>query len=184
MPTLGNSSIATTRNTIRIASPRSVDQLLHLARDTAERSSRLVIFCACESPWADYCHRHEVSKLLRSAARRRGVSLDVQEWPGGRPSARPDALRVTSETLHAVARGAKTVPLDGQRVPRRWAGTPWGTIVVLRAWPDEYPVSIGPPVYRSGHWALPRFDDGTASADDVPSLKRNAISLRRRYRLD
>jgi hypothetical protein len=154
--------------------------------DAADRSARVIFFCACESPWGRHCHRHEVSKLLRSSARRRDVALRVQEWPGGRPSPRrTEALRVSPETLRAVARGAKAVPLKGQRVPRRWVGTPWGTIVVLRAWFDEYPVSVGPPIYRSGQWALPRLDDGDIEpTDDVQTLRRQAASLRKRFHLD
>ncbi len=112
MPTLGNSSIATGKG-MQIACPVAASQLLELARDAAERSARVIFFCACESPWRSDCHRHEVARLVQRSARRRGLPVQVQEWPGGRPTSRRSALHVSPETLRALARGAKSVPLSG-----------------------------------------------------------------------
>src|SRR5687768_5853352 len=60
MPTLGNSSIGTGKD-IRIACPAAANQLLDLARDANERSTRVIFFCACE--WRSDCHRDEVAGL-------------------------------------------------------------------------------------------------------------------------
>jgi hypothetical protein len=131
------------------------------------------------------CHRHEVARLLRRAARRRGLSVHVQEWPGGRPSSRPLVLRVRPETLSAVAHGAKAVPLHRKRVPAELAAIPWGTPLLLKAGLSDFRVAVGPTAYRWGQWVLPRFeDDQVEPAEDVGTLLRHAVKLRRKYRLD
>jgi hypothetical protein len=176
MPTLGNSSIGT-RRPMRIACPMAADQLLDVALDAADRSTRIIFFCACESPWrASYCHRHRVAQLLRQSARRCDLPVDVREWPGGQPSARSLTLRIPPDTLHAVTRGAKAVPLSQKRVPAHLAGIPWGTLVVLKAGRDESPVAVGPAAYRWGRWVLPRFADGDEEpAQDLLNLRRQTM---------
>jgi len=160
-------------------------QLLDVALEAQHRSARVLFFCACESPWqAQYCHRHMVAKLAKHWAQRRRIPLDVQEWPGGRPTARPLGLRVSLGTFRDVASGAQTVPLTRKRVPVNWCGIPWGTIVMLKAGLDELPVSVGPAAYRLGRWALPRFQDHDEEpAHDVAGLRRQSAKLRRRYGL-
>src|SRR2546427_3105459 len=116
MPTLGNSSIGT-RKAMRIACPEAASQLLDVALEAADRSARVIFFCACESPWRSDCHRHKVAKLVLRAARRRHLWIDVQEWPGGKPSRGVGRLRVPQQTLRAVANGAKSVSLNSRRVP-------------------------------------------------------------------
>jgi hypothetical protein len=184
MPTLGNSNIGT-RKAAQIACPAAADHLLDTALDAAERGSRVIFFCACESPWESNCHRHMVAGLLRRAARRRRVVVRVQEWPGGQPSARTRALRVSPATLLAVARGARSIPLAVSRAPLQWVGVPWGTLVVLRAGKEELPVAVGPAASRAGCWVLPVFrDDDGQPGRDVRALRLQVAELRRRYHLD
>ena len=184
MPTLGNSSIGT-RKTLRIACPAAANQLLDVVLDAADRSARVIFFCACESPSAVDCHRHSVAKLLIRVAHRRRFAIKVQEWPGGRPAARALTLRVSPEALRAVARGAKAVRLNRAGVPAQFAGIPWGTLVMLKAGREELPIAVGPAAYRSGCWVLPRFEDKVAeAAQDIPVLRRRATHLRRQYDLN
>ena len=184
MPSLGNSNIGI-RKGIRIACPPAADQLLDFARDAAERSTRVIFFCACESPWGWDCHRHEVARLVGRAAQRRGLAVHVQEWPGGEPSSRPLALHVSAETLRALAGGAKSVPLPYRRVPPAFASLPWGALVRVTAGGQQLPVSVGPAAFRSGRWVLPRFEDAKAEpTEDLQTLRRRAIKLRRRYLLN
>ncbi len=185
MRTLGNSSIGTVRRKIRISCPMAADQLLDLALDAAERRMRVIYFCACESPWRlPDCHRLTVAGLLSRAASRRGVKLEVPEWPGGKPALGRRTLAVSPETLRAVQNGADAVPLNMKRVPADWASLPWGTVVELKAGSEVLPVPVGPASYRRNRWALPLFDDGPLGRSvEVPILRRQVQTLRRRYRL-
>jgi hypothetical protein len=184
MPTLGNANVSTGRPA-KIACPQAADHLLDLALDCQERNARVIFFCACESPKASWCHRHQVTQLLKGSARRRDLSVEIHEWPGGKPASRARDLRVSPEVLRSVRLGAKAVPLNRVRVPAEFAGIPWGTIAMLKAGHDEYPVAVGPAAYRQGTWVLPRFEDEDAdSADNVPAVRRQAARLRRALRLD
>lgn len=184
MPTLGNSSIGTGK-AARIASPAAAHQLLELAMDNRDKGVRVLFFCACPSPWACDCHRHLITKLLRRAARQRRLSLDVCEWPGGRPTTSVHTLRVSQETLRAIVRGAKAVPLNQRRVPHDFVGAPWGTLLTLKSGRDQFPVAVGPAAYRSGSWVLPRFQqEDTEPARDIHALRRQTSRLRLRLELD
>ena len=81
MRTLGNLSIKTGENRIQIASPHAVDQLLDLALDARRDGRRVIFFCACETPRR--CHRRVVGRLVLRAARKRGIPVNVAEWPSG-----------------------------------------------------------------------------------------------------
>jgi hypothetical protein len=110
--------------------------------------------------------------------------VQVEEWPGGQPSARPRMLRVSADALRAVAHGAKAVLLPGSRAPRDWVAVPWGTLVMLRAGKDELSITAGPAAYRAGRWVLPVFQDDGQPRRDVGALSLQAARLRGRYHLD
>jgi hypothetical protein len=184
MQTLGNTNVVTgRRGEPRIACPKAAGHLLDLALDAADRSARVIFFCACESPLATSCHRHSVTKLLRREARRRGVPFTVSEWPGGAPAARPVSLRVSPESLHGVRRGAKAVPLKEKRIPADFAGIPWGTLVTLQAGRESLLTCVGPAAYRSGRWVLPIFLNAEPAADPR-GLRRMSARLRRELGLE
>jgi hypothetical protein len=185
MQSLGNSSIGTRRQA-RIACPAAANQLLDLVLDARDRSARVIFFCACESPWQTlFCHRHLVAQLLRRTARLRDVSVRVQEWPGDEPATRPRTLLVSAETLRMVANGTAVVPLERKRVPRNFAGIPWGTLLLLKAGRDVLPVAVGPAAYRRRQWVLPRFQErGVGAATELAALRHQSARLRRRCGLD
>jgi hypothetical protein len=185
MPTLGNANVSTGKKA-RIECPSAVHHLLDLALDSSDDGSRVIFFCACESPYyAPWCHRQIVARLLRDAARRRRLAVQVAEWPGGVPKARVRDLRITPDTLRKVAGGLRAVPLNRGRVPPDLAGIPWGTLVMLRAGAAKLPVAVGPVTYRAGSWVLPRFHiDGTKPPQDTRALRRQAAAFRRELGLD
>jgi len=183
MPTLGNSAIGTGKGGVNIASPKAARQLLDVALEASDRSARVIFFCACESPFASWCHRLHVTKLLRREARLRQIPLDVSEWPGGQPSARPLSLRVSPETFRGLLKGRATVPLSHKRAPSDFAGIPWGSLVRVKAGTDEVVVPVGPAAYRSGSWGLPTFWDEDPSTD-IQGLRRQSAGLRRLCGLD
>jgi len=77
------------------------------------------------------------------------------------------------------------VPLERKRVPADFAGIPWGTLVLLKAGRDEFPVAVGPAAYRRGHWVLPRFQEqGAYVTSDPVAVRHQAMRLRRRYGLE
>ena len=175
MPSLGNANITMGKRGVKIACPMASDQLLDLALDNVQGGRRIIFFCACESPWRTDCHRHTVSRLLRSSARRRRSLVEISEWPGGRPG-RVEVVRVSPLTLQAVARGAKAVPLPRPGLAIKFAGIPWGTV--------ELPVAVGPAAYRSSGWVLPRFTENSKAVLEISTARRDAARLRRALGLD
>jgi hypothetical protein len=125
MSGLGNRAIST--GGMEIANPAAAGELLDLAAESARQGRRVLFFCACEFPrWQGRlnCHRDEVAGLVLKAARRRAVSVNVAEWPGGEPTAAD--LDVRPGVMRAVLRGRATVPL-GSQLPPQFAGLPWGS---------------------------------------------------------
>jgi hypothetical protein len=95
-------------------------------------------------------------------------------------------LKVDPAVVRHVARGAAAeVPLPASRVPLKWIGVPWGTVVVLRCGETELFVPVGPARYRAGHWALPvlRGDKCRPGPHRAP-VRRCAAHLRREYKLN
>ena len=127
MKSLGNKFIETrTGPDIQIADPTAADELLDLAIESARHKQRLLFFCSCQWPRCDgkiACHRATVAALVLKAATKRGIHVEVVEWPGGDPK-RID-LEVTPKDFAAVRKGRMTVPL-GERVDlAEVAGLPW-----------------------------------------------------------
>lgn len=187
MKSLGNSSIGKRRK-MKIAFEPAVAQLLDLVLDAHARSSHVIFFCACESPAAtNTCHRHLVTKLLLREAKTRQIDLQVQEWPGGQPRARPLKLRISPDDFVSVARGAKSIPLNTSRIRPELAGLAWGTPMQLRAGSKRLVAAVGPAAYRRGRWVVPLFTDaeaGVSPSGRLPEIMRAASRLRRRYGLD
>src|SRR5271167_2290863 len=113
MKSLGNKFIETrTGPNIQIADPTAADELLDFAVESAWHKQRLLFFCSCPWPRCDgdiSCHRATVAALVLKAATKRGIHVEVVEWPGGEPK-RID-LEVTPKDFTAVRKGRQTVPL-------------------------------------------------------------------------
>lgn len=89
MKSLGNSYIETrTGPFVQIADPSAADELLDLAIETDQQEQRLLFFCSCQWPRCNgdiACHRTTVAGLALKAAQKRGVPIEIVEWPGGQP---------------------------------------------------------------------------------------------------
>lgn len=121
---------------IRIARPEAANELLDLALEAGTQGRRLIFFCACLSPWnAHVCHRRTVGKLIVAGARKRGVAVEVAEWPGGFPGSRPVSIyEAGSDDIEFLAKverdGQVALPL-GARMTKdtvAGAGLPAGTL--------------------------------------------------------
>ena len=112
MKDLGNCQIVTkTGPGIQIANPKAANDLLDLAIEAEENNQRVIFFCSC--PWPRVngrvaCHRTTVGTLLLAAARRRGVHIEIVEWPGGKP--RRMRIAVAPKLFRSLVRGATGIP--------------------------------------------------------------------------
>lgn len=140
MRDLGNACIGQgRRGEIEIAKPAAAEQLLDHALRTAKR--RVVFFCACKYPAV--CHRYEVGKLVKAAARKRGIEVNVVEWPGGTPET--ITIEVSAAVLRVAARnGRATLDVPSTMSVGSAASVPWGSIGALRAGKESINVVLGP----------------------------------------
>lgn len=139
MPDLGNVCVQERRDCIEIRRPAAAEELLDHALRSPRR--RVIFFCSCKLPGG--CHRRTVAALVKRSAERRGIDVNVVEWPGGAP--REIGLTVPAVVLRAVARGAATT-ID---VPAALgigvaASLPWGSRAVLTAVGETLGVLVGP----------------------------------------
>lgn len=186
MKALGNRFIQTRKGErIQIAEPRAANDLLDLALELRRSKQRLLFFCSCEWPKWDgeiECHRCTVARLVLDAAKRRKISAEVVEWPGGTPE--HIHLDLSKSDFNAALRGRLTVPL-GKRVDlARYAGLPWGSIATLRCRGERVHRLVGPAMRQSDAWALPvlrYFDDPSTSFDQY---EREAAMIRRKRGLE
>lgn len=173
MKTLGNAAIGSEGDEIRIHTPAASEQLLDLAIDAARAAKRVIFFCSCASPNdAGYCHRSEVAKLLLQSARKRSVSIEVEEWPGGAPKGVVEhRVEITEGELRRVRKGAKSVAITPAQATSALAAMAWGSMVELATHGDRQVISAGPPSCRAGNWHLPIFLFPVEEEDSAESLK-------------
>jgi hypothetical protein len=156
MKSLGNKFIEThTGPRIQIAKPSDAVKLLDLALEAGHEKRRLLFFCSCLWPKheGNDCHRTTVAGLVLKAATKRGVPIEVVEWPGGEPK-RID-LDVTPPVFAAARKGRMTVPLGRQHKLAEVAGLPWCSIATLRSDSEEMHRVVGPAIWKKDQWALP-----------------------------
>jgi hypothetical protein len=175
MPALGNRHILTRQGPfIQIADPAAAEDLLDLALAAARR--RLLFFCSCPWPRQDgqiACHRAAIAGLVLEAARRRGIALEVIEWPGGGPVEYP--LNATPQQAQA-ARSRVTLPLGAQVNLAEVGALPWGSCLRLSASTRL----TGPARWQPRGWALPLLQDEPVDALD---WRTTATGFRQRFGL-
>lgn len=183
MKSLGNKFIETrTGPPIQIAEPKAADDLLDLAVESARHKQRLLFFCSCQWPRCDgkiACHRTTVAGLVLKAAKKRGIQVEVVEWPGGDPK-RID-LDVTDKDFAAIRKGRMTVPL-GKRVDlAEVAGLPWGSIATLHSGGEKLYRGVGPAISQTSGWVLPVqymfFDPATGMNEYKVEAKKQRQKL-------
>jgi hypothetical protein len=185
MKSLGNKFIQTrTGPNIQIADPAAADELLDLAVDLARRKQRLLFFCSCQWPRCDgeiACHRTTVAELVLKAAKKRGVPVEIVEWPGG--EARQIGLDVTPQVFAAVRKGRMTVPLVNEPDLADVAGLPWCSIATLKADGEKLHRVVGPAISQTTGWALPVLYCIFDPATGVEEYRKEAKTLRKGWGL-
>lgn len=180
MKSLGNRHIETrTGPRIQIAEPNAVNQLIDLAMAVAEDQQRVIFFCGCEWPRIKgrvSCHRTTVASLTLRAAQRRGLPMEIVEWPGGEPAALD--LQVDERSYKELLRGKLHIPA-GNRSLGVSAGVAWGSVAAIHA--DGQPVHavIGPARYRQGGWRHPVF----SWSDNLAEIQQEAVNIRKAFGL-
>jgi hypothetical protein len=189
MPKLGNRRIKTKKGKpIQIADPTAAKDLLDLVVDKVKNRRRVIMFCACEEPILKMddgfpsCHRVEVASLLLKAARRRGLKLELSEWPGESPV----SIRVKADDLQqrALATGARYIPIGSvdSGLPSM-AVLGWGSNVRFDTPQERWTVVTGPASIAKDRWRLEVVHDGTFTGKgaETSARKRGESLLRGGY---
>ncbi len=131
---LGNGQIATGRGPMRLTEPAAVGELLGLVLRAQLDRRRVVFFCGCESPYEFHsCHRRLVTRALARLAKRHGLPLAVEEWPGGTPRGAPELVRVDDAELEALVGGKNWIDLRRKQPNAKLLGLPVGSVVRVKA---------------------------------------------------
>ena len=186
MKSLGNRFIETrTGPNIQIADPTAADELLDLAIESAGHKQRLLFFCSCELPrWNGkiVCHRSTVAALVLKAAKKRGVQVEIVEWPGSNP--KQIELEITTKEFAGVRKGRMTVRLDKNVALAEIAGLPWCSIATLHSGGEKIHRVVGPAISQAGRWVLPVLYQFFDLATGVNKYKAEAKKLRKEWGLE
>ncbi len=152
MKGLGNQAIVdNTLGDLLIKDPREAKTLLDFAIESMKHYRRVIFYCACESPL--YCHRHVVGTLLMKEAKKRGIILEIVEWPGGKVQHIKE--NTTDDIIMKIGRGQRNYPLPDNANLRKYGTLAWGSIVELSSNSLELAFISGPIKYVNHGWALP-----------------------------
>lgn len=178
MKGLGNRRVETKSGPrIHIADPEAAELLLDLALYANQHEQRLLFYCACETPYVEgdsrSCHRVTVARLVREAARGRGLSIETVEWPGGNPVS--TELTVDATILRAVRRGRLSIPVTPGKALAKYAGLPWGSAVHLLSGNEALWALAGPAKHSAGKWQLPVLELLDGASGTSAAAKGRAI---------
>lgn len=171
---LGNDSIVTGEQEVRIHDPSAAVDVLDLASRLAPQQRRMIFFCHCPIPAE--CHRSVVAELLLAEASRRKIDLTIAEWPGGEPVS--ISTSVSGELLGQIRRGRRSVPIARVMDLAKIAGLPWGSAVNVKGPGGSVWVSSGPARVSGGKWQLPVYGPGPFDSES------EALEFGRELRLD
>lgn len=159
MKDLGNQAVADKTDRMKIANPKAAADLLDLAIKAAKERRRVIFFCACEKPAE--CHRFEVANLVLREAKKRGLDVEIIEWPGGEPI--ESQIEAPKSALAALSRGLKYIPMGNKVDLAHLGGLPWGSTVKLQNGNQSEYFITGPASFQVSQWYLPVLNWG----DDV-----------------
>jgi hypothetical protein len=186
MKSLGNKFIETgTGPRIQIADPKAAEELLDLAIELRRSKQRLLFFCSCQWPRCGgkiNCHRATVAGLVLRAARRRGIAIDISEWPGRSP--KRIKLEMKTEDFASIKRGRMTIPLGKQPDLSVMAALPWGSIATLSSNGESLHRVVGPANHEGAQWALPVLCLYHDPATELGEYARESVSIRRALGLE
>jgi hypothetical protein len=164
MKQLGNKRILSKKGkAIQIADPTAVTDLLDLIVELDKSGRRAIMYCSCLAPLLKSdggypsCHRVTVADLLLKAAKKRGLGIQVWEWPGETPA----SLKVKANEVQtkALANGARFIPIgpvEGKRPSTAVLG--WGSDVRFETPGNSWTVVTGPAYVRQRQWQLEVVD--------------------------
>ena len=177
MNDLGNEAIETGVSGIVIKNPRAAEILLTLAIENIKRPRRIIFFCSCG--WPVYpdgtCHRVPVAQLLIRAAARRGVAVDVVEWPGG--SVKRVERHLSAEDFRKARTGA-TIQLGDDLPPTELLSLPYASLLTVRDQDQSASYFVAPAQFWGGRWVLPKLTDGL----EKNSSKERGLEAGRQWR--
>jgi hypothetical protein len=149
---LGNAAIADDAlDEITIKDPEEAKKLLDLAIEANKLGRRIIYFCACEIP--AYCHRYDVGNLLFKEAKKRGIALEIVEWPGGKVQQIKE--QASDDMIKKIAKGQSHYPLPVDANLKKYAALAWGSIVELSSASWKLRFISGPAKYIKNRWVLP-----------------------------
>ena len=165
IPDLGNPGVKEGGDT-RIKNPAAASLLLELAESLSAARQRVVFFCHCMPPLAEgapgCCHRTLVGGLLLRAAKKRGLAVRIDEWPGGAARFTGIDVPVSGNDYERIRLGKlKSVPLQGQPAVQLLA-LPWYSLIRLESGGEYSPwcVVTGPARVKKSGWYLPVYGGG------------------------
>jgi hypothetical protein len=120
--------------------------------------------------------------LVLKAAKKRGIGVEIVEWPGGEP--RQIDLDVTPKDFNAVKKGRMTVPLGDQPDLAEVGGLPWGSVATLHSGGEKLHRIVGPAISQTTGWALPVLYSFFDAATGLSEYKKEAVKLRKGWGLD
>ena len=133
MQKLGNQAIIDTHlKNITIRDPREANTLLDFAIESMKYKRRIIYYCACEVPGnprydRHRCHRYDVGNLLLKEAKKRGIKLEVVEWPGGK--AKHIKIKTSEDVIKKISNEKRFIPLSKTTAFKKYGGLPYGSIV-------------------------------------------------------
>ncbi|MBL9089986.1 MAG: hypothetical protein JNL96_02095 [Planctomycetaceae bacterium] len=181
MKQLGNKRIQTKKGPqIQIAEPKAVNDLLVVALEAAEQDRRVIFFCGCF--WPRFggkisCHRTTVGTLLLSAAKNRGVSAEVVEWPGGK--ADHVEIEVDGKDFKAIAEGRMSIPFGRQLKLADAASLAVTSTATVRSDGEVLHRLVGPASWRRDEWQLPVMWQFYDPATPIGKYRDKAVALRK-----
>ena len=186
MKSLGNERIKSKKGKkIQISDPSAAVDLLDLAIDASEENRRIILYCSCIWPkWEGEvnCHRAEIGSLLLKSAKKRGIQVEVTEWPGSKPGHLE--MTVSPNLFRSVRNGRMTIPVKKSASLAEIASLGWGSIVTLHSDGETIHRPVGPAAWQKKEWALPvlpYFLDPTTSLSDY---QKDARKMRREMGLE
>ena len=158
---LGNVAVGDHSLAMALSDPSQLETLLDLVAQRAAADSRVIFFCSCGSPLArSRCHRGMVTDALLAVARKRGIPLAVQEWPGGSPMVTD--LEIPIEHMRRLRvlgnsedGGSMRVPVSANISVARAAALPHYSLIRCRAGDAEAIAASGPAILTPQGWMFP-----------------------------
>lgn len=179
---LGNESIITHAERMKIRNPNAATELLQLASEANERKRRVIFYCGCQFPMSGrkrVCHRTLVADLVLKSAKVQQVAVEVVEWPGGEPG--HHEIAVAAKEFKALKAGAASIPLKKGMKLDVVGGIPWGTVVSCKAGGESLHRLSGPAVYSRGQWCLPVMDWHRGEEFSLREITRQSAAARKDY---